>query len=238
MRPPVAHHAALLAAVALAAVALNACTTAERPPAAEAVRTTADTAAGVPHVSNAGAPAPWRLEPVATMEDAGGEPFGRLTGVAASDAGEVYAADALAKRVYRFAADGRFVAALGREGGGPGEFRAMRSLAWAGPWLATLDAGNGRVALVGTDGAAGPAVRWLALTGSGFGLEPAAPGAADAPLPRFSPERRSTSTQVYLRLTGDGVADTLVGRKPAGEPPSAAVVCEGEGGIHFFAVPD
>ena len=224
-------------AILCAALAAAACTATERP-SVPGARTTVDTIAGVPHVANAGTPATWRLEPLLDVAEAGGEPFGRLTGVTGTAAGDVYAADALARRIYHFAPDGRFVAALGREGGGPGEFRSMRSLAWVGPHLATLDAGNGRVTLVGTDGAPGPDVRWLALTGTGFGLEQTAPGEAYAPLPVFSPERRSTSTQVYLRLTAAGVADTLAGRRIAAEGRATGVVCEGERGIHFFSVPD
>ena len=214
-----------------------ACTTAEQPPAPRLV-TRVDTVAGVPNVVSVGEPPAWRLEELVALGEAEGEPFGRVTGVTGTAEGELFVADAIAKRIYRFAPDGRFVAALGREGGGPGEFRSMRSLAWTGPWLATLDAGNGRVTRVGVDGAPAEPVRWLALTGSGFGLEQTSADEAYAPVPVYAAGSRSTSTRVYLRITGDGVADTLRGAAIPQPAAGGAVVCEGAGGIHFFAVPD
>lgn len=224
--------------VALAAAALlgAACTSADDASPARSA-TAVHVVGGIEHVVNTGEPPTWRLEESLAVADAGGEPFGRITGVTGSAAGELFVADELAKRIYRFGADGRFVAALGREGGGPGEFRSMHSLAWTGPWLATLDAGNARVTRLGVDGAVGPPVHWLPLTGTGFGLEQTTPEEAYAPFPIFSTERRTTSTRVFLRITADGVADTLAG---VPVPPAAArtgVVCEGAGGIHFFSVP-
>ena len=223
---------------ALAVLALfgPACTTAdEGPPTAS--RTAVHVVGGIEHVVNTGEPPTWRLEEALAVADAGGEPFGRITGVTASANGELFVADELAKRIYRFAPDGRLVAALGREGGGPGEFRTMHSLAWTGPWLATLDAGNARVTRLGVDGTVGPPVHWLPLTGTGFGLEQTTPEEAYAPFPIFSTERLASSTRVFLRITADGVADTLAG---VPVPPPAArsgVICEGAGGIHFFSVP-
>ena len=201
---------------------------------------TVDTVNGVQVVTSIGVPAEWGREPLAVIERPRDEEFGRIVGVVADSAGNVYVADDIAKRIYRFSPTGEYLGAIGREGGGPGEFRALKGLAWVGPYLATMDAGNGRITTVALDGRPGPDVRWLALTGTGFWLEQTAPGEAYALLPVFSGDRGGGNTRVYLRITAQGVADTLPGRQLAPLPGSEGIVCEGgpDGGIRFFAVPE
>jgi hypothetical protein len=199
------------------------------------VRTTVDSTGGVHRTTNAGAPPAWSLEPLLTVANADGEEFGRVTGMAGDWAGNVYVADAMAKRVYRIGPDGALLATLGGEGAGPGEFRALKGLAFVGGRVASLDAGNARITLLAPDGAGEPqSVRWQALSGD-VAIVQTAPGEAYAPLALFD-EGTGASRRVYLRLIGAGTPDTLEPVAAAPRGASRAVTCEGNGGIHFFAV--
>jgi hypothetical protein len=74
------------------------------------------------------------------------------SGLAADDGG-VYVADPVAGRVLRFDRTGRLVFSVGRRGGGPGEFRAMRDIETDGEGRAwVLDRGNARITILGPAG--------------------------------------------------------------------------------------
>lgn len=60
--------------------------------------------------------------------------FGRVSDVALDRRGRVYVADDLNHHVAVFGSDGRFIANLGRQGSGPGEF--------TNPWLVRVDPGD------------------------------------------------------------------------------------------------
>lgn len=60
--------------------------------------------------------------------ESAGEPFGAIWGVAMDGAGQVYAADYQATRLWVMDAEGRPLPAVGRKGEGPGEFDAPTGL--------------------------------------------------------------------------------------------------------------
>ncbi|HEY0971041.1 MAG TPA: efflux RND transporter permease subunit [Gemmatimonadales bacterium] len=228
----------MAAAVAGAALVASACTSSgdTNASADDAVRTTVDSAGGVVHVTNTGTPPRWSLEPLLTIERAGDEELGRVTGVAADWAGYTYVADAIARRIHRITPEGELLVSVGREGAGPGEFRSMDGLAFVGGKLASLDAGNGRIGLVAPDGEGAPeSVRWQAFTGD-VTLEQTAPGEAYAPLfvrgTGDAPGRR-----LFLRLINAGTPDTLAPVEALKPAAPRSTTCEtSDGALHFFSV--
>lgn len=122
-----------------------------------------DTVGGVPHLTSSGEGA-WsedsRLRAdTAGMVDIGvaeGAPeyvLGEIGGVALGEDGRVYVADGQALEIRVFSADGEFLARMGREGEGPGEFRDLSGLGSApGGGVAALDGSLGRVTLFAPDG--------------------------------------------------------------------------------------
>lgn len=200
------------------------------------VRVTVDSTGGVYRTTNSGTPPAWRLEPLLTVERAGSEEFGAITGVMGDWGGNVYVADAHARRIYRFDDDGALIATLGGEGAGPGEFRAMQGLAFVGGKLAALDAGNARISLLPPDGQGeAQSVRWQALTGD-VTLEQTAPGEAYAPISIAQPGERVSRRRLYLRLIGAGNPDTLAPVEALWPSVPGAIVCErpAEGSLRFF----
>jgi hypothetical protein len=76
--------------------------------------------------------AEWRLEPVAEIAPAGESAFMRVVSLAVDGDGSIFAADRGAFQVRVFDSLGAPLRAIGRKGSGPGEFRDIYSLAWAG----------------------------------------------------------------------------------------------------------
>ena len=112
--------------------------------------------------------AQWRAAPILSLTrerawcadaDAVGCDFKRPASVRALPDGGILAADAQGP-LHRFGADGRFVAALGRRGQGPGEygFVVQASLASNG-FVTWFDNSQMRIATVRLDGTAGPVTR-------------------------------------------------------------------------------
>jgi hypothetical protein len=64
---------------------------------------------------------------------------------------EIVVAQATVPIISVFDAQGRFMREFGRAGGGPGEFRAMGRIGWAGDTLWAMDVGGGRVHLFDAD---------------------------------------------------------------------------------------
>lgn len=200
-----------------------------------ALTVSVDSVGGVPHVRSSGTPSQWRLDSGVTLADAGGEPFGRVTGVAADWKGGVYVADAIARRVHRFAADGAHLDPLGGGGAGPGEFGDMQGLAWVAGRLASLDARNARITLLAADGADAPlSVRWQPVSGD-VGLEQTRPGEAYAPVAVPS-AREGGLDRAYLHLIGAGVPDTLPDYA-APVTAAAVVTCVSADRIVSFSIP-
>lgn len=124
-------------------------------PAASPYTVHIDTIGQIPHVFNAGDGPPWRVVEFLRLGGEGaGDPqeFGQITGVVATSDGTVFVADGMAKEIRAFAPDGVFRWRTGRDGGGPAEFRSLTSLGTLGDTIVTLDPGNGRVGLIGSDG--------------------------------------------------------------------------------------
>lgn len=221
--------------LALLALGVAACGTGESADGG-ALLVSVDSVGGVPHVHNAGEPERWRLDSTLALGGAAGEPFGRVTGVAGDWKGGVYVADARAKRIYRFAADGEYLGALGGGGAGPGEFGAIQGLAWVAGRLASLDAGNGRITLLAADGVGAPlSVRWQPPTGE-VALEQTRPGEAYAPTAVPSAAKGPSGGRAWVRLIGAGVPDTTpdYGATVSG---TAAVTCTSPGRIGSFSIP-
>jgi hypothetical protein len=132
--------------------------------------------AGVRIVENA-APAwgegeGWRLsaEPALDIGMVDGPPeyqFGRVTGAVRLPDGTVVVADDQGKHLRYFDGAGRHVRTVGREGGGPGEFKAVGSLAALGDSVAVGDYDNLRVSVFAPDGRL---VRAVPLDAGGSGL--------------------------------------------------------------------
>jgi hypothetical protein len=79
--------------------------------------------------------------------------FGRVSGVAVTEEGGVWVADATAVVIRRFSPDGTFTGNVGRRGQGPGEFQDLSGLqGMADGRVAAYDARLRRVTLFGADG--------------------------------------------------------------------------------------
>ena len=212
--------------------------------------TTFDTIGGVVHVTNTGTAPPARLVPVVsigpkTLTDSGSpEEFGGVNSVALGPDGEVYVADARNFEVRVFGLDGAHRRTFGREGEGPGEFRGLSSLAWAGDRLLTYDPMLGRI------GQWSPGGEWLGqhrtrgfMTGGGGGIRLYSVGADK--LYRFATGAASEThfgsvlQQLYVGLNSRGeTGDTLMHLTAPSDAPSSSIVCQyGEGFLRFFTVP-
>ncbi len=126
-----------------------------------AVRAESRDSAGVRIVENAApswkAGEEWRLSAKPTLEiglanGAAAYQFGRVTGAVRLGDGTVVVADALSRQLRFFDRSGRHVKTVGREGGGPGEFKNMNPLTATGDSLVVGDQSNQRVTVFAPDG--------------------------------------------------------------------------------------
>ncbi len=156
----------LLLALTLAA----ACDQGNSTPGRSDLSTTFDTLGSVVHVANTGTPPGWRLAPVVSIgpksltEQVTPDEFGSVSSVALGPGQTVFVADNTNLEVRVFGFDGAHVRTFGREGQGPGEFRSLYSLAWAGDRLVTFDPGQGRIGEFSVDG------EWLGQRRTSGGL--------------------------------------------------------------------
>ncbi|MFG0252166.1 MAG: 6-bladed beta-propeller, partial [Phycisphaerales bacterium JB038] len=185
----------------------------------------------------------WTLEPGAVVGSAAaaGAPrpdeFGRVSGVTLGPEGRLYVADEINDEIRVFDREGEHLASWGRSGEGPGEFGAIRNLAWVGDTLLALDYMVGRVAEFDRDGS------WL-------GQRPAPGRVTGSPtvirLYQLGPDEvvqwtleatGSEMQQGWVRHTASGAQPTIP-QPPLSPPENATIVCDHpSGSIHFFPRP-
>ncbi len=211
--------------------------------------TTRDTVGDVIHVTNGGTAPSARLELVASIgpktltDTSSPEEFGRVNSVALGPDGEVFVADARNFEVRVFGLDGAHRRTFGRQGEGPGEFRSLYSLAWAGDRLLTYDPVQGRIGEWLAEG------QWLGqqATEGGYSgpvsrvrLYPVGPDELFRPGlgARYESEYGSALKSLLIGLNSRGeTGDTLVWLDgPPGGVPSG-IVCQSERMISSFTIP-
>lgn len=96
----------------------------------------------------------WRLEleRVIVSADSGPAMFSTQRNVAAASSGEVVLIDSKPTVIKVFSSDGAFIRRIGREGSGPGEYKASVDLAIIGDTVVVSDRQNVRIVLFGIDG--------------------------------------------------------------------------------------
>lgn len=93
--------------------------------------------------------------------------FGQVRSIAVSGAGEIFVLDAQAPIVRAYAPDGSYLRAIGRDGGGPGEYKRPESLAILPDGrLLVRDPGNARINVYDPTGE--PLTSWRLPSGGGF----------------------------------------------------------------------
>lgn len=231
----------LLALTLALAVIAAACGAGDNPAGSGPLTTTVDTVDGVIRVVNQGSPPTWELRELLTLGSAGGagsEPeddeFGRITGLLADGDGQIYVADGQSYDIRVFDPEGRLRRRLGRQGAGPGEFGMLQSIGWIGDTLAALDASNGRLGLLRTDGEWVGHRPYMALSGT-IRLHQTGPDEVYMPMIHYGDDGGDL---VYIRQTPVGSADTLaVPAQPTNAPTaSSSVICRFEGGVTFYRV--
>jgi len=201
------------------------------------------TEAGAVRVRSRGEAPAWRIEPVLTIEQ--GDPsatydrtFAEATGVAVDRADEVWVADAGTRRIRVFGPEGKLIRLIGGEGDGPGEFGTLNSIAFLGPSVLALDAGNERIGVFSVGGGwQGERPTPFAGTGS-----PEVPrlyqvGSAEVWV-RAVREGDDEPEQVWIRHVGRGVSGTRPVLPDPADTPPAIVTCEVPGGdARSFPIP-
>jgi hypothetical protein len=98
----------------------------------------------------------WRVEEVTrigTLEGTGPDLFGRISAIEVDEFGRFYVFEGQAQELRVFDSSGAHVRTIGREGGGPGEFKQGIGLAWApNGSLWVVDPGNVRISVFDTAG--------------------------------------------------------------------------------------
>ena len=221
-------------------VAISACGEAPEPP---SFATVVDTVAGVVHVRHTGRAPILSLEPVLTIGQVGGatqeaapDEFGRIRSVVADGAGRIFVVDGMVPDIRVFGPDGSFIRNVGRKGSGPGEMEGVHGAVWLGEdTLLVVDYGNARLMRVTAEGEQVGQWPWLRITGSGRLYHQVGPGEVYAyGIRSAGPEGGSQAT--WIRYTREGPTDSL--DVPRQEPPDGSfVICEGGGGLGFYANP-
>jgi hypothetical protein len=91
---------------------------------------------------------------IGTLEGSGPDLFGNISTFEVDESGNIYVFESQAQELRVFNASGQYIRTIGREGGGPGEFRQGIGLAWAPDGLLwVVDPGNSRISAFDTTGA-------------------------------------------------------------------------------------
>jgi hypothetical protein len=233
---------ALAAWAALAAMAAAGCAGDHGAPGDASMRV--DTIDGIIHLRHTGRAPVVRLTPVVAVGDAGGleeaspTEFGRVRSVMADGDGHLYVADGLALEIRVFDAAGRFVRALGRKGGGPGEMEGLHGTTWLTPdTMVVADFGNARLLLMDREGRHLGHWPWVRITGPARFFFNGGPGEVYGY--GFRADRQSGGQgmeAIWVRHGPDGPLDSLTVPQLAGPIPGTGVTCRGDG-IGFFANP-
>jgi hypothetical protein len=205
-----------------------------------------DTLNGVVHVQHAGRAPVGRLVRTLTLGEAGGldeaspAEFGRVRTVISDEDGRLYVADAQALEIRVFEADGRFVGALGRKGGGPGEMEGLHGTAWLTPdTMVVADYGNARLGLMDRHGRHLGQWPWMRITGPVrffFAVRPGEIWARGFRSPGEAGSDRVGMEPVWVRYGVDGPADALTIPRLDAPLPGTSATCRGDG-IGFFTNP-
>ena len=192
---------------------------------------------GAISVTNTGPPPLARLELIVsigpkTLTDTGSpDEFGRVSSVVLGPDDEVYVADDLNREVKVFGLDGVHRRTFGREGEGPGEFRSLNSLAWAGDRLLSFDPEQGRI---GEWSAAG---EWLGQRNTQTGVTGTPEVLRLYPVGPDEVFRRDLE-QRYVGLNSrSGTGDTLAALRGPSSGPPAYIECRHERSLALFEVP-
>lgn len=213
-------------------------------PLSEDFRVEIDTVGGVEYVRAFGVPPILDVEPgvrIGAVGDAG-EPgpdeFGMIRSVVADAEGAIYVADVQANEIRVFGRDGGHLRTIGRSGRGPGEFNALYTLAWVGDTLVTFDPNNARIGFLSPTGEWLGSTPYRALTGNPMFVRFYPTTAVEAYVLGVLPSDRGLE-RVYIRVTGTGLADTLVPPPLPDVGASSVIQCPhpGGGGISFFSTP-
>ncbi len=98
----------------------------------------------------------WRVEEetrIGMLEGSGPALFGRISALEVDGSGRIYVFESQAQELRVFDSSGSHVRTIGREGGGPGEFKQGIGLAWSpGANLWVVDPGNVRISVFDTAG--------------------------------------------------------------------------------------
>lgn len=182
------------------------------------------------------AAAEWQLEALADIAPGGDSAFTRLVSLTADRDGNIYAADRGTGQVRVFDSLGAPVSVIGRRGRGPGEFREIYALAWAGDTLAVLDPGNQRVELLGRDGAWRGSRPGARVTGEGVRLYQRGPHAFY--VPGFRPVGQGIQRLLLLSGPGETHDTIVVPAFPASASKAGGMRCSvAGGGIGWFGSP-
>jgi hypothetical protein len=205
-----------------------------------------DTLGGVVYVQHDGRAPVSGLVRTLTLGEAGGleeaspAEFGSVRSVIADEDGRLYVADAHALEIRVFEADGRFVGALGRKGGGPGEMEGLHGTAWLTPdTMVVADYGNARLGLMDRQGRHLGQWPWMRITGPVRFFFAVRPGEIYAHGFRSLGEAGSGPggvEPVWVRYGVEGPADTLTIPRLDAPPPGTSAICRGDG-IGFFNNP-
>ena len=202
--------------------------------------TTFDTIDGVVHVTNTGTPPRWQLTRVVSIgprsvrEQETPDEFGGVSAVALGPGRTVLVADAANSEIRVFGLDGTHLRTFGRGGEGPGEFRSIYSIAWAGDRLLTYDPRLGRIGEFSAEG------EWLGQRRTAGGISGSSayirfyPVGADE-LFRFALTADRGSLWVGLDSRGD-TGDTVPLLTLQGDLPGMieSIFCSWEGGIGVY----
>ena len=91
---------------------------------------------------------------IGTLEGTGPDLFGRISALEVDESGNIYVFESQAQELRVFDSAGRHIRTIGREGGGPGEFKQGIGMAWAPDGkLWVVDPGNVRISVFDTAGA-------------------------------------------------------------------------------------